>query len=103
MCSVRSTPLPRPLMAFPETNEPRNPCSMALKSADKMAKVMRSTGQGFPMLRYTFRQLEYFVAVGETGSIARASERINVSSPSISSAISQLEAESTQPENPEQN
>jgi DNA-binding transcriptional LysR family regulator len=45
------------------------------------------------MLRYTFRQLEYFVAVGETGSIARASERINVSSPSISSAISQLEAE----------
>jgi len=45
------------------------------------------------MLRYTLRQLEYFVAVGETGSIARASERINVSSPSISSAISQLEKE----------
>lgn len=45
------------------------------------------------MLRYTLRQLEYFVAVGETGSIARASERINVSSPSISSAISQLERE----------
>lgn len=45
------------------------------------------------MLRYTFRQLEYFVAVGETGSIARASERLNVSSPSISSAISQLEQE----------
>jgi DNA-binding transcriptional LysR family regulator len=45
------------------------------------------------MLRYTLRQLEYFVAVGETGSIARASERIRVSSPSISSAISQLEAE----------
>ena len=45
------------------------------------------------MLRYTFRQLEYFVAVGEAGSIARASERINVSSPSISSAISQLEQE----------
>jgi len=45
------------------------------------------------MLRYTLRQLEYFVAVGETGSIAQASKRINVSSPSISSAISQLEAE----------
>lgn len=45
------------------------------------------------MLRYTLRQLEYFVAVGETGSIARASEKINISSPSISSAISQLEAE----------
>ncbi len=45
------------------------------------------------MLRYTLRQLEYFVAVGEAGSIARASDRINVSSPSISSAISQLEQE----------
>lgn len=45
------------------------------------------------MLRYTLRQLEYFVAVGETGSIARASERVNVSSPSISAAITQLEQE----------
>ncbi|MEO0822361.1 MAG: LysR family transcriptional regulator [Pseudomonadota bacterium] len=45
------------------------------------------------MIRYTLRQLEYFVAVGETGSIARASERINVSSPSISAAIAQLEKE----------
>ena len=43
------------------------------------------------MARFTLRQLEYFVAVGETGSIARASERINVSSPSISAAITQLE------------
>lgn len=45
------------------------------------------------MLRYTLRQLEYFVAVGETGSIARAADRVNVSSPSISAAISQLEQE----------
>lgn len=45
------------------------------------------------MPRFTFRQLEYLVAVGETGSIARASENLNVSSPSISSAISQLEEE----------
>ncbi|MCH2163298.1 MAG: LysR family transcriptional regulator [Marinovum sp.] len=45
------------------------------------------------MLRFTLRQLEYFVAVGDAGSIARASEQINVSSPSISSAISQLEQE----------
>jgi DNA-binding transcriptional LysR family regulator len=44
-------------------------------------------------LRFTFRQLEYMVAVGEAGSIALASQRINVSSPSISAAISQLEAE----------
>ena len=45
------------------------------------------------MPRFTFRQLEYLVAVGDTGSIARASENLNVSSPSISSAISQLEEE----------
>ena len=44
-------------------------------------------------LRFTLRQLEYFVAVGEHGSIAQAAERLNISSPSISTAISQLEAE----------
>ena len=44
-------------------------------------------------MRFTLRQLEYFVAVGEEGSIAGASARVNVSSPSISAAISQLEAE----------
>ncbi|WP_424941309.1 LysR family transcriptional regulator [Aliiroseovarius sp. S253] len=44
-------------------------------------------------LRFTLRQLEYFVAVGEEGSISHASERVNVSSPSISAAISQLEDE----------
>lgn len=45
------------------------------------------------MIRYTLRQLEYFVAVGEAGSITIAAGRVNVSSPSISSAISQLETE----------
>ncbi len=45
------------------------------------------------MLRYTLRQLEYFVATGEAGSIARAAQRVNVSSPSISTAIAQLERE----------
>jgi DNA-binding transcriptional LysR family regulator len=44
-------------------------------------------------LRFTIRQLEYLVAVGDAGSIAEAAARINVSSPSISTAISQLEAE----------
>ena len=44
-------------------------------------------------LRFTLRQLEYFVAVGEAGSIALASNNVNVSSPSISAAISQLEQE----------
>lgn len=44
-------------------------------------------------LRFTLRQLEYFVAVGEAGSIAAAAERVSVSSPSISAAVAQLEAE----------
>lgn len=44
-------------------------------------------------LRFTLRQLEYFVAVGDLGSITLASEKVNVSSPSISAAISQLEKE----------
>mgnify|MGYP002278110535 CR=1 FL=1 len=44
-------------------------------------------------MRFTFRQLEYFVATGECGSIRMASERIHVSQPSISTAISQLEKE----------
>ncbi len=44
-------------------------------------------------LRFTLRQLEYLVAAGECGSIAAASQKLNVSSPSISAAISQLEAE----------
>jgi DNA-binding transcriptional LysR family regulator len=43
-------------------------------------------------LRFTLRQLEYLVAVADCGSVALAAERVNVSSPSISTAISQLEA-----------
>ncbi|OZA82799.1 MAG: LysR family transcriptional regulator, partial [Azorhizobium sp. 39-67-5] len=44
-------------------------------------------------MRYTLRQLEYFIAAGETGSITLASERISISQPSISTAISHLEQE----------
>lgn len=44
-------------------------------------------------LRFTLRQLEYLVAVGEAGSIALAAERLNVSAPSISAGIAQVEAE----------
>ncbi|MCD2180455.1 LysR family transcriptional regulator [Rhizobium sp. GN54] len=43
-------------------------------------------------LRFTLRQLEYFIAVGEVGSIAMAADRKNVSAPSMSSAIAQLES-----------
>lgn len=44
-------------------------------------------------LRFTLRQLEYFVAVGEAGSVAKAAEQVNVSPPSISASIAQLEKE----------
>ena len=43
-------------------------------------------------VRFTYRQLEYLVAVGDAGTIAQASHQLNVSSPSISTAINQLEA-----------
>ncbi|AEG49536.1 transcriptional regulator, LysR family [Sphingobium chlorophenolicum L-1] len=45
------------------------------------------------MVRFTLKQLSYFVAAGEAKSITIASERVHISQPSISSAISQLEAE----------
>lgn len=44
-------------------------------------------------VRFTLRQLEYLVAVAEAGSIAAAADRVNVSSPSISVAIGQIEAQ----------
>ncbi|MBU2944784.1 LysR family transcriptional regulator [Shimia thalassica] len=43
--------------------------------------------------RFTLRQLEYFTCAAETGSIAAASRVLNVSSPSISTALTQLEDE----------
>jgi DNA-binding transcriptional LysR family regulator len=42
-------------------------------------------------VQFTLKQLTYFVAAGETGSILRAAENIHVSQPSISNAISHLE------------
>jgi DNA-binding transcriptional LysR family regulator len=45
------------------------------------------------MMRFTLKQIEYFVAAAETGSITLASERVHISQPSISSAVSTLEAE----------
>jgi len=45
------------------------------------------------VMRFTLKHLQYFVAAAEAGSIKLASERINISQPSISSAISHLEKE----------
>ena len=44
-------------------------------------------------MRFTLRQLRYFVAAAETGSITLASEQVHISQPSISAAISALEAD----------
>ena len=40
---------------------------------------------------FNLRQLRYFVAAAEAGSLASASRKINISQPSISSAIKELE------------
>lgn len=44
-------------------------------------------------LRITLRQLQYFVAAGEEASITVAAEKISISPPSISMAVSSLERE----------
>jgi DNA-binding transcriptional LysR family regulator len=44
-------------------------------------------------MKFTFRQLSYFIAAGETGSITLASKRANISQPAISTAISHIERE----------
>ncbi len=42
-------------------------------------------------MRFTLKQISYFVATAEMGSITLASEKVNISQPSISSAITALE------------
>lgn len=44
-------------------------------------------------MRFTLRQLSYFIAAGETLSVTKAAEKVNISQPSISAAISHLETE----------
>jgi DNA-binding transcriptional LysR family regulator len=44
-------------------------------------------------MKFTLRQLAYFIAAAETGSITLASKRVSISQPAISTAISHLEAE----------
>ena len=45
------------------------------------------------MLRFTLRQLEYLTACVDTGSLVAAADKLNVSQPSISTAIAKLEAQ----------
>jgi len=44
-------------------------------------------------VKFSFRQLSYFIAAAETGSITLASKRANISQPAISTAISHVERE----------
>ncbi len=44
-------------------------------------------------MKFTLRQLAYFIAAAETGSITLASRRANISQPAISTAISHIERE----------
>ena len=44
-------------------------------------------------MKFTFRQLTYFIAAAESGSITLASKRANISQPAISTAISHIESE----------
>ncbi|MEE1567842.1 MAG: LysR family transcriptional regulator, partial [Arenicellales bacterium] len=43
------------------------------------------------MLKYSLRQLEYFAATAENQSLAKAAKWLNISQPSISKAITNLE------------
>jgi DNA-binding transcriptional LysR family regulator len=44
-------------------------------------------------VKFSFRQLSYFIAAAETGSITLASKRANISQPAISTAVSHIERE----------
>ena len=44
-------------------------------------------------MKFTLRQLEYFIAAAESGSVAGAAQRASISSPSVSTAIAHLERE----------
>ena len=49
-------------------------------------------GDRLAAMRYTLKQLGYFVAAGEHGSITGAAHAINVSQAAISAALGHLEA-----------
>ena len=44
-------------------------------------------------MKFTLRQIGYFIAAAESGSITLASQRANISAPSVSAAIAHLEQE----------
>ncbi len=81
-------PNPREVPAFPSSGS-----EAALSPRMNLFLNWRLNKDTDMVLRFTLRQLEYLVAVGEYGSVTEAAERVNVSAPSVSAAISQLERE----------
>ena len=53
-------------------------------------RIFRGVSYDFPM-NYTLKQLRYFAAAGETGSVTKAAALVHVSQPSISAAVAHLE------------
>lgn len=74
-------------------DEPQNLQPAPARSGRVSLPADRAVKGGKASLRFTLRQLSYFVAAGETGSVTRAAAQVNVSQPSISAAISHLETE----------
>ncbi len=45
------------------------------------------------VMAFTFRQLQYFVAVAEQGSVTRAAQNLSISQSSVTEAIKELEGD----------
>jgi DNA-binding transcriptional LysR family regulator len=60
------------------------------RDSDKYAFSRQSIGNTYAV---NLRQLEYFVAIAEEGSVTRAADRLFVAQPSLSQQIAALEAE----------
>lgn len=54
--------------------------------------MSREWDNGGVSTEFTLRQIRYFIAVAEAGSLSAASERIFVSQPALSSALTELES-----------
>jgi DNA-binding transcriptional LysR family regulator len=74
-------------------SRPQSEAGQILASRESVDRRIYFSGVREPHLKYTLRQIEYFIATAETGSITLASERVNISQPSISTAITHLEEE----------
>ena len=68
------------------------PANRCLRGSPSIQRVRRHSRFGRSM-KFTFRQLTYFIAAAESGSITLASKRANISQPAISTAISHIESE----------